>query len=74
LALLIVMPLFLLSVNGAITFNYQSRVSAIKVCDVITHLMLSPEFESEQLPVAKKRPKQFFSRRLFFSQLPGKLG
>ena len=68
------MPLFLLSVDGAIAFNYQSRVPTIKVCDVITHLMLSAEFKPKQLPVSEKPPKEFFSRRLFFSQLPGKRG
>jgi len=38
-----------------------------------SQLMLSSEFETEQLPISKKLPQQCFGRRLFLSQFARKV-
>ncbi len=45
----------------------------IEVRDVISELMLSPEFETEQLPISKQLPQQCFGSRRFLSQLTRKV-
>ncbi|HMH41916.1 MAG TPA: hypothetical protein VK557_00410 [Pyrinomonadaceae bacterium] len=58
---LIMVPGFIPIVYFAIAFDYQTCFTTKEVCDVITELMLSPEFEAEQPAVSKQLPKQVFS-------------
>src|SRR6266705_1398672 len=44
----------------------------VEVRDVVSELMLSPEFEAEQLPISKELPQQCFGRCLSLSQFARK--
>src|SRR5262252_2443367 len=67
------MPALIPLMCETVTFDYQLRSSAIKVGHIITKLMLSSEFESEQLTIAQQIPKESFSRCLVLSQLTSQL-
>jgi len=56
-----------------IAFDYQLRFSTIEVSNIITELMLAPEFESEQSTIAEQILKESFCRCLALSQFAGKL-
>src|SRR6188474_1468560 len=47
-ALLIMMPPFVLAMDATIAFDYKICFAAIKVSDVIADLMLPPELESKE--------------------------
>ena len=64
---LIVVPSFISIVYFSIAFDHQICFTTKEIRDVITDLMLPPEFEAEQLAISKQLPKQVFSRRLLFS-------
>jgi len=44
---LIVVPGFISIVDFTIALNHQLRFATEEVCDIITELMLPPEFEAE---------------------------
>ena len=56
ISILIVIPLLILIVHRAITLNHKLGLSTVEVRNVVTKLMLSSEFESEQLAVAEELP------------------
>jgi len=45
--LLIVVPVFISIVDFTIVFDHQIRLATKEICDVITELMLPPEFEAQ---------------------------
>jgi len=67
------MPLFIWIMNRAIALDYETSFVTIEVRDVISELMLPPEFKTNQLPISKKLPQQRFSRRLLLSKLARKI-
>ena len=64
---LIVVPRFISIVYFAVAFDHQICFMTKEIRDVITDLMLPPEFEAEKLAISKQLPKQVFSRRLLLS-------
>jgi len=50
--------------NGSIAFDYELRFATIEVGDIVSKLMLSPEFETEELAIAQELPEQFFGASL----------
>lgn len=46
IANLVVLPLLVRVVSRAITFDYQTGFAAVEVGDIISELMLAPEFEA----------------------------
>jgi len=50
------MPLLVRFVRGPIAFNNKISLVAIEVSDVITKLMLPPEFESKELSIPQQLP------------------
>ena len=63
-AIAIVMPLFVPVMNRAIAFNYQRSLSTIEIDDIVTELVLSPEFKSVKLAITQKLPKHVFGQGL----------
>jgi hypothetical protein len=59
-ALLIMMPPFVLAMDATIAFDYKICFAAIKVSDVIADLMLPPELESKESSIPQHSPKEFF--------------
>jgi len=51
-------------VSENIAFNYELRSATIEVGDIVFKLMLSPEFEIEELAIAQELPEQFFRASL----------
>jgi hypothetical protein len=43
-------------------------IMTIKIEDVVSHRVLTSEFESQQLTAAENAPKKFFCVRLIFTQ------
>lgn len=58
-ALLIMMPCFVLFMNGPITFDHEASFAAVEVNDVIAELMLASEFESKESSITQQSPKEF---------------
>ena len=48
------MPLLVWVVGRPVAFDYELRITTIEICHIPTKLMLAAEFESEELPIAKK--------------------
>lgn len=67
------LPPLISFMNCSITLNYQLRFVAIEIRNIITKLMLSPEFESHHLSITKQLPQQGLGARLLFAQLAGEV-
>ena len=63
------MPLLVRFVRGPIAFNNKISLVAIEVSDVITKLMLPPEFESKELSIPQQPPQDLFGGRLVLPKL-----
>jgi len=48
--------------NRAIAFDYQICFTAIEVCDVISELMLPPEFQTQELTISQELPEFSFRK------------
>ena len=58
--------------NRAVAFDYQICFAAVEVGDVVSELMLPPEFQAQQLTISQELPEYSFRKGLFGSQPAGK--
>jgi hypothetical protein len=59
---------FLCVMLSTIKFYTELVIMTIKIEDVVSHRVLTSEFESQQLTAAENAPKKFFCVRLIFTQ------
>jgi len=53
IAVLIMMPLLIVFMYWAVTFDNQLGLMTIEICDIIAELMLASKLEPEQLTISE---------------------